>query len=105
MLTRCPADVAPCHNACLPTVPELHKHSLYRVSRVCLLLSIDSDFTVEGFEAVLEYLYTSGVEGASDGKYSIAKMEATVQAADFFGLPKLISRVKKWAALCGLDEA
>ena len=63
-----------------------------------------SDFTVEGFEAVLEYLYTSAVRGATEGEYSLTKMQVTVQAADFFGLPKLAEAVTRWSSCCGINE-
>ena len=62
-----------------------------------------SDFTVEGFEAVLEYLYTTAVQGATEGEYNLTRMHAVRQAADFFGLPKLADAVTSWAGACGID--
>ena len=66
-------------------------------------LSVGSDFTVEGFEAVLEYLYTTAVQGSTEGEYNLMQMHAVRQAADFFGLPNLGNAVIRWASACGID--
>ena len=69
-----------------------------------VLLVAGTDFTPQGFDAILEYLYTSAVKGATEGRYDLPKMQVTVKAAGFFGLSKLAERVKMWAQASGISE-
>ena len=79
----------------------MHQYRSYVPWHACP--STGSDFTVEGFEAVLEYLYTSAVQGATEGEYNLIKMHTVRQAADFFGLSKLADAVTRWARECGVN--
>ena len=70
----------------------------------CAVTETGTDFTPQGFDAMLEYLYTSAVEGATERRYNVPKMQSTLKAAGFFGLPKLAEKVNNWAEASGLAQ-
>ena len=52
---------------------------------------------------MVEYLYTSAVQGATAGSFSVAKVQSAVQAANFFGMPKMAFDCQAWAAARGAE--
>ena len=80
--------------------------SLARLTITRRMLSVcaaGSDSTEQGFDCMLEYLYTSHVQGATDGVVVMDKVHATLQAAGFFGLPKLAEAVRHWIKTLGIS--
>eukprot|EP00953_Heterococcus_sp_UTEX-ZZ885_P027841 14890-Heterococcus_DN1.PRE.3 len=62
----------------------------------------DLDFSELGFECVLQYYYTASVQGATSGAVDIDKLQATLQAAQFFGLDQLAASAKEFAKGSGI---
>jgi ankyrin repeat protein len=62
----------------------------------------DVDFSISGFECVLQYYYTASVQGATSGAADIDKLQATLQAAQFFGLDRLAAAAKEFAQASGV---
>jgi ankyrin repeat protein len=62
----------------------------------------DVDFSELGFECVLQYYYTASVQGATSGAVDIDKLQATLQAAQFFGLDNLAAAAKDFAKASGV---
>jgi hypothetical protein len=62
----------------------------------------DVDFSELGFECVLQYYYTASVQGATCGAVDIDKLQATLQAAQFFGLDKLAAAAKEFVKASGV---
>jgi hypothetical protein len=60
------------------------------------------DFSELGFECVLQYYYTTIIQGATYGAVDIDKLKATLQAAQFFGLDKLAAAAKQFAQASGV---
>jgi hypothetical protein len=61
-----------------------------------------NDFTEEGFGCVIEYLYTTAVVGVTYSCLDSDKLQAALQAAQYFALDGLTSAAVKWAALHGV---
>jgi hypothetical protein len=61
-----------------------------------------NDFTEEGFGCVIEYLYTTAVVGVTYSCLDSDKLQAALQAAQYFALDGLTSAALKWAALHGV---
>jgi hypothetical protein len=57
----------------------------------------DSDFTEEGFTIIIEYLYTGAVVGVTCGILDCDKLQATLQAAQYFNLTVLHTAARRWA--------
>jgi hypothetical protein len=64
-----------------------------------------TDFTEQGFDCTIEFLYAAGVKGVTYGALDTDRARATLQAAQHFGLDTLSYRIKKWAEQCGMDIA
>jgi Ankyrin repeat len=62
----------------------------------------DVDFSESRFECVLQYYYTASVQGATSGAVDIDKLQATLQAAQFFGLDQLAAAAKEFAKASGI---
>jgi hypothetical protein len=56
-----------------------------------------NDFTEEGFASVIEYLYTGAVVGVTCGILDCDKLQATLQAAQYFNLTMLDKAARSWA--------
>jgi BTB/POZ domain len=64
----------------------------------CITVSLTgSDFTEEGFECIMEYVYTSAVRGVTYGVLDCDKLLATLQAAQYFNIDALDTAARKWA--------
>ena len=90
----CPADTYLC-------IRQAH------TVKCCLrlfLFFLGDDFTEAGFACVIEYLYTSAVQGATEGSFNLDKVQAAVQAANFFGMPKMAADCEAWATACGISQ-
>ena len=53
----------------------------------------------------MEYLYTTEIQGATAGGFDLAKVQATLQAASYFGMPKMAADCQAWATQCGHGAA
>jgi BTB/POZ domain len=62
----------------------------------------DVDFSELGFECMLQYYYTASVQGATYGMVDTDRLQATLQAAQFFGLDKLAAAAKDFAKASGV---
>jgi Ankyrin repeats (3 copies) len=62
----------------------------------------DVDFSELGFECVLQYYYTAIIQGATYGMVDTDRLQATLQAAQFFGLDKLAAAAKEFAKASGV---
>jgi hypothetical protein len=51
---------------------------------------------------VLQYYYTASIQGVTSGTIDIDKLQATLQAAQFFGLDKLVAAAKHFAKASGV---
>eukprot|EP00953_Heterococcus_sp_UTEX-ZZ885_P000367 730-Heterococcus_DN1.PRE.3 len=70
------------------------------------LISYDgSDFTEEGFASIIEYLYTGSVVGVTCDILDCDKVQATLQAAQYFNLPTLDKAARSWAQTSGVTVA
>jgi BTB/POZ domain len=58
----------------------------------------DTDFTEQGFDSVMEYLYTARVESATTGLVDLAVVHTTLQAAQYFSLDSLPQAVQQFVA-------
>jgi len=63
-----------------------------------LLLLAGSDFTEAGFDAMLEWLYTSAVQGVTWGQTDTKLQKCALQAADFFGLSVFKAGIESWSS-------
>jgi hypothetical protein len=70
---------------------------------LCLYTYTGNDFDEAGFAAVIEYYYAASIEGVTRGLLSVDKVQATLQAAHYFGLDKLSKQVQDWVKHCGLS--
>jgi hypothetical protein len=61
-----------------------------------------SDFTEEGFASIIEFLYTGAVVGVTYGILDCDKLQATLQAAQYFNLPTLDTAARGWAQASGV---
>jgi hypothetical protein len=66
-----------------------------------LLLHQGAKFTEEGFDSVMEYVYTSAVTDVTHGVLNVDKLKATLQAAKYFNPQELHTAARKWAQQCG----
>jgi hypothetical protein len=62
----------------------------------------ESDFDEIGFECVIQYLYKARVEGVTKGVVDVQKLQAALQAAQFFSLKKFACNATNWARAAGL---
>jgi hypothetical protein len=53
----------------------------------------------------MEYVYTSSVRGVTCGVLDSDKLQATLQAAQYFNIDILDSAARKWAEQCGVTIA
>eukprot|EP00953_Heterococcus_sp_UTEX-ZZ885_P036813 18952-Heterococcus_DN1.PRE.2 len=60
------------------------------------------DFTEEGFASLIEYLYTGAVASVTCGTLDCDKLQATLQAAQYFNLDSLDTAARKWAERSGV---
>jgi BTB/POZ domain len=58
----------------------------------------DVDFTEQGFDSVMEYLYTARVNSATTGLVDLAKVHSILQAAQYFSLDSLTHAVQQFVA-------
>jgi predicted RecA/RadA family phage recombinase len=76
----------------------------FAVTTATAAATAGTDFTVDGFKCVLEYLYTGAVTAVtiinSNSSVDASKLRHTVQAAGYFNMPKL-----RAAALQSADAA
>jgi hypothetical protein len=68
----------------------------------CAYLPAGSDFTEQGFDCVIEYVYTAAVAGVTYGHLDSDKLQAALQAAQYFALDALTDDAVKWAKLHGV---
>jgi hypothetical protein len=59
-------------------------------------------FSEQGFDSLMEYLYTGAVQGVTVGQLDIDRLQAALQAAEFFHLDALAQDAQHWATLCGV---
>jgi hypothetical protein len=67
----------------------------------CLCTGIT--FSEQGFDSMLEYLYTGSVPGVTEGNIDIDKLQASLVAAEFFNVDALRSDAYEWANICGVE--
>jgi hypothetical protein len=67
---------------------------------VCCSLITGEDFTTEGFEFMIQYLYSGSVTGVTTGVLSADKAAVALQAADFFGVTALRRAIEQCAQRC-----
>jgi BTB/POZ domain len=72
------------------TLIDLLLHACYTAAGV--------DFTEQGFDSVMEYLYTARVESATTGLVDLAVVHTTLQAAQYFSLNSLTHAVQQFVA-------
>jgi hypothetical protein len=53
----------------------------------------------------MEYVYTSAVRGVTYGILDSDKLQATLQAAQYFNIDKLDNAARIWAHQCGVTIA
>ena len=76
-----------------------HAHDAHHQQHIRVLLCDgDAGFTELGFECIVEFLHTGHVQGVTQGFLDADRVQAVMQAADFFGLHALTSRAHAWAA-------
>eukprot|EP00953_Heterococcus_sp_UTEX-ZZ885_P025369 13788-Heterococcus_DN1.PRE.2 len=63
----------------------------------------ESDFTEQGFDCVMEYLYTAKVDNVTYGFIDKDKFRAALQCADFLGVVGLDESANEWAEQCDFD--
>jgi BTB/POZ domain len=63
-----------------------------------MLHTANIDFTEQGFDSVLEYMYTARVDSATTGLIDLAEVHTTLQAAQYFSLDSLTQAVQQFAA-------
>jgi BTB/POZ domain len=56
------------------------------------------DFTEQGFDSVMEYLYTARVDGATTGLVDLDAVHSALQAAQYFNLGSLTQAVQQFVA-------
>jgi hypothetical protein len=61
-----------------------------------------NDFTEDGFGCITEYLYTGAVVGVTCGIPDCDKLQATLQAAQYFDLRALSLAARSWAQTNGI---
>eukprot|EP00953_Heterococcus_sp_UTEX-ZZ885_P009224 5456-Heterococcus_DN1.PRE.4 len=64
-----------------------------------------NDFTQEGFECIIQYVYGGLVSGVTVGLLDTDKAAVALQAADFFGLTALRQATEQFAQRCGASLA
>jgi BTB/POZ domain len=69
------------------------------------MMIADNDFTEEGFASLIEYLYTGEVVGVTYGILDCDKVQATLQAAQYFNLMTLDTAAFSWAQTSGVTVA
>jgi hypothetical protein len=72
------------------------------LTRSVVMTFTGSDFTVEGFASIIEYLYTGAVVGVTYGKLDCDRLQCTLQAAQYFNLPILDTAARSWAQTSGV---
>jgi hypothetical protein len=70
-----------------------------------VLTSTGSDFTEQGFASIIEYLYTGAVVGVTCDVLDCDKLQATLQAAQYFNLTMLDTAARRWAQTSGVTIA
>jgi hypothetical protein len=60
-------------------------------------------FTEQGFDSMLEYLYTGAVHGVTEGHIDIDKLQASLAVAEFFHVDALARDAYEWANICGVE--
>ena len=66
------------------------------------LIYTGSDFTEQGFASIIECLYTGVVVGVTCGVLDCDKLQATLQAAQYFNLTILDTAARSWAQASGV---
>jgi hypothetical protein len=74
--------------------------------RCCICNSLTgNDFTQEGFECIIQYVYGGLVSGVTVGLLDTDKAAVALQAADFFGITALRQATEQFAQRCGASLA
>jgi BTB/POZ domain len=76
------------------------KHSaIFGFMNFCLYtMHTGVDFTEQGFDSVMEYLYTARVDSATTGLVDLGKVQSVLQAAQYFSLDSLTQAVQQFVA-------
>jgi hypothetical protein len=61
-------------------------------------------FNEQGFDSVMEYVYTGAVQGVTVGRLNIDKVQAALLAAELFHVDALAQDAQDWAAWCGVAD-
>jgi hypothetical protein len=69
------------------------------------VLYTGNDFTEEGFDCVIQYVYSGMLNGVTIGLLDTDKAAAALQAADFLGLTALRQATEAFAQQCGASLA
>jgi hypothetical protein len=51
---------------------------------------------------MMEYLYAGAVRGVTEGHIDVSKLQASLVAAEFFGVGALVGDAHEWADICGV---
>jgi hypothetical protein len=51
---------------------------------------------------MMEYLYAGAVRGVTEGHIDVSKLQASLVAAEFFGVGALVGGAHEWADICGV---
>jgi hypothetical protein len=76
---------------------------LYLCACTAVLLFSGIAFSEQGFDSMMEYLYTGAVPGVTAAYMDISKVQASLVAAEFFGVGALARDAHEWAAICGVE--
>jgi hypothetical protein len=60
-------------------------------------------FHEQGFDSIMEFLYTGVVQGVTVGRLNFTRLQAAVLAAEFFHVDALAHDAQAWAAVCGVE--
>jgi hypothetical protein len=69
----------------------------------CSLRRAGIAFNEQGFDCVMEYLFTGAVQGVTAGRLDVDKLQAALLAAEFFHVDALAQDAQYWAALSGVE--
>jgi hypothetical protein len=78
----------------------------FTVTFVCFTCSLRRAgiaFSEQGFDSVMEYLYTGVVQDVTVGRLDVDKLQAVLLAAEFFHVDALAQDAQYWAALSGVE--
>jgi hypothetical protein len=73
------------------------------VCSTCSLFRVGIAFNEQGFDSMMEYLYTGAVQGVTLGQLNVDKLQSALLAAEFFHVDALAQDAQYWAALCGVE--